>query len=112
MDNLSVLKYTAQPVRKQFAVSGYDDTTKELVVKVVNAESKPFTATVNLLKSEKILANGNVITLSSGSLDDENSFEEPTKIVPVKSVFDRFSSNFDYKFEPNSLTILRIKEQK
>jgi len=112
IDNHSVLKYTAKPVCKQFAVSGYDETTQEIVVKVVNAESRPFPTTIKLLKTGNILAGGNVITLSSGKLEEENSFEEPTKIVPILSVFDRFSSDFDYRFEPNSLTILRIKKQK
>ncbi len=112
INNVSVLKYTAKPVRKQFVVSGYNDTTREIVVKVVNAESKPFRTTIKLIKSGNVSANGNVTTFSAVRMEDENSFEEPTKIVPVESVFKHFSSNFDYQFEPNSLTILRIKEQK
>jgi alpha-L-arabinofuranosidase len=112
IDNVSVLKYTAKPVCRQFAISGYDATTKEIVVKVVNAESSPFSTTIKLLNSGKILRSGKVITLSASKLDDENSFEESTKIVPVQMVSNLFSSNFNYLFEPNSLTILRIKEQK
>ena len=52
-----------------------------------------------------------VITLSSGSLDDENTISEPNKIVPEETVAPVEGPTFDYKFKPYSFTILRIPLQ-
>ena len=50
------------------------------------------------------------ITLSSETITDENSFEQPLKISPKKETYESFSNNFVYDFKPNSLTVLRIKK--
>jgi len=52
---------------------------------------------------------GEVVTLSSASLKDENSYDGPSVIVPVKTEFSGFSEKFTYEFKPCSLTVLRIK---
>ncbi len=49
--------------------------------------------------------------LTSKTPEDENSFEEPTKVVPQETTFEGVSTAFDYTFPPNSVTIMRIKAE-
>jgi alpha-L-arabinofuranosidase len=97
---------------QQFSVSGYNETTAEIIIKVLNAEEKPWRASVRINNTGKISSNGEVITLYADSLKMENSFDEPLKISPVKTKYDSFSGEFDYEFKPCSLTVLKIRIEK
>jgi alpha-N-arabinofuranosidase len=96
---------------RQFAIGGYDKESGVVIIKVVNAEQKPWKSSLEILNASRIESEGDVITLSAGSLTEENSFEEPMKISPLPSRYDHFSAHFEYVFEPCSLTILRIKAE-
>lgn len=54
---------------------------------------------------------GKIITLA-GNPQDENSFEQPKKLSPQESVFNRFSKQFTYDFAPMSYTIMRVRVTK
>ena len=56
--------------------------------------------------------SGKVIVLAAESLEDENSFEEPTKISPVEKKVKGTGKEFTYTFEPYSYTVLRIPASK
>lgn len=107
-DSLQI-KYVPANQLRQFAVSGYDEKSGELIVKVVNAEEQPWRAAIDIVTTGKIAAEGKVITLSAGGLQDENSYETPLKIIPKKSVYGQFANSFEYNFKPASFTILRLK---
>ena len=102
-----VLSQEVEQLTKHYAIAGYDEATGETVIKVVNGKNAPFTAQFKL-NCKDAASKGQVITLSSASLADENSFDEPTKISPVNSDYDKFGKEFKYTFQPNSFTILRI----
>ena len=95
----------------RYAVAGYDEQKEEIVVKMVNAEDTPFDAVVKL-DNVKIEPQGKVITLSALSGNDENSLDQPDKIIPRTQDYDRFEPEFNYRFEPWSFTIFRIKVKK
>jgi alpha-N-arabinofuranosidase len=90
------------------AFGGYDRTTGEIVVKVVNAVDSVMNATVHI-NGENIQPTGKIITLTSTTLKEENSVNEPTKIAPVEETFNGFAKEFTYQFKPRSLTLMRIK---
>jgi hypothetical protein len=98
-----------KPLPRRFAVAGYDRAAGEVIVKVVNAVSEPLSTRIELGGALNVDPVGTVITLASPSLQDDNSFEEPSKVSPVSREFNRFGDSFRMEFEPNSLTILRIK---
>lgn len=97
---------------RQYVVSGYDETTGEEVIKFVNATEKPFTAGIELAGAESVGRTGKAIVLTSGDPSDENSLDNPEKVVPEKRVYKGFSERFTYTFDPWSFTVLRIKVQK
>ena len=97
---------------RQYVVSGYDETTGEEVIKFVNATEKPFTARIELAGAESVGRTGKAIVLTSGDPSDENSLDNPEKVVPEERVYKGFSERFTYTFDPWSFTVLRIKVQK
>lgn len=97
---------------RQYVVSGYDETTGEAVIKFVNATEKPFTAGIELAGAESVGRTGKAIVLTSGDPSDENSLDNPGKVVPEERVYRGFSDRFTYTFDPWSFTVLRIKVQK
>lgn len=108
INGTEVMKQEVAQLSKHYAISGYDEESGETIIKVVNATSEPFTTRINL-NCAAVEKEGKIITLSSDELTDENSFAEPTKIVPVESSYGNFSKDFDYTFIPHSFTIMRIK---
>ena len=66
-----------------FASSVYDSTTGEVIIKVVNTSKEAQPVTLNLIGMKN---GGTAQTLTlhhDGSLDDENTLDQPDKICPV-----------------------------
>ena len=86
--NVLQLTMDGKPVAGQdgqdglFASSVYDKATGEIIVKVVNTSKQPQTVQLNLqgIKGDR---TAETLTLShSGSMDDENTLDQPEKIIP------------------------------
>ena len=103
-----VFRQAASAPTGHYTIAGYDEATGETVIKVVNSTDEDYTPTI-AIKGGTVAPDGTVITLSSASKTDENSMDNPEKIVPVTSTFDGFGKEFKYTFKPNSFTILRVK---
>lgn len=101
---------TAKPQNqtRQFCQTGYDEQTGELVIKVVNGTEQPYSREFEIAGAQRIEPRGRVITLA-GNAQDENTFDEPTKLAPVTSMFGEFGQKFKYEFAPMSFTILRVR---
>lgn len=91
-----------------FCQTGYDEKSGELIIKVVNGTDKPYQRSFDIAGAKNIMPTGKVITLS-GDANDENTFDNPTKLSPVITFFGKFGKQFDYEFPPMSFTIMRIK---
>ena len=50
------------------------------------------------------------VVLTSGDSEDENTLDEPTKVVPRPAKLDVNGDHFRHEFPGNSLTILRFKQ--
>jgi hypothetical protein len=85
----------------------WDKNTREVIVKSVNAGENPLTARVNL-EGVQAGATMKVTVLSSEKLTDENTLEEPRKIVPRETIAEIPGTEFDVEFKPYSFTLLRI----
>ena len=66
-----------------FASSVFDSTTSEVVIKVVNTSKQAQPITVNLLNMQGEREAKTLTLQHSGSMDDENTLQQPEKIVPV-----------------------------
>jgi len=96
-------------LNKKFIVTGYDNTNREVIAKIVNRKNTPYNAEINLTNALKVEPADQLITLNSASNKDDNSFDEPKKVSALLNEYSRFSNSFKMEFQPNSFTILRIK---
>jgi len=111
LDGGKVFEQIASAPSGHYTVAGYDENTGETIIKVVNSTGEPYKASISI-NASKIEPKGKVITMQSDDKKAENTMENPTKIVPQVCEFDGFGKNFQYTFEPNSFTILRVKSTK
>ena len=100
---------TLQSYPKQFFAAGYDEQEGEVIIKVVNADTRPYTAGLTLDGAGQLSSTGTVTILKADQATDENTLDEPLRITPQRTSCDRFAEQFDYTFDPLSVTILRIK---
>jgi alpha-N-arabinofuranosidase len=99
-----------RPDKKQslYATACRDETTDEVILKVVNPAAEPVRATVQLKGAGKVAGKADVTILSGANLADENSFAEPKKIAPATSTIAVEGPEFKFTFHPRSLTVLRV----
>jgi alpha-L-arabinofuranosidase len=110
LDGEKVFEQIAAVPSGHYAITGYDENSGEIIIKVVNSTDSEYTPTINI-NSNSVKPIGTAITLSSLSKKDENTMDEPTKIVPLTTEFKKFRNKFKYTFKANSFTILRIKSE-
>ena len=88
--NVLSLSMNGKPVAGQdgqdglFASSVFDKTTGEVIVKVVNTSATPQPLSIQL-NGMKGVHTAQIITLSHDGMDDENSLDNPEKIIPVEA---------------------------
>ena len=91
-----------------FASAVKDVNTKEVIVKIVNTETK--TQEINIdLKGSKLQSKGSITTLSSPNLQDGNSFANPKKISPTEKVYSLKNNKAQLILPPYSVTVLKLK---
>jgi len=84
----------------------------DVIVKVVNVAKEPQEATIRLADAPNIVASAEATVLTSGSPLDENSFAEPTKVVPVTTPIADTTNVISHTFPPHSVSVLRFKTAK
>jgi alpha-L-arabinofuranosidase len=91
--------------------SSTEDATGDTIVKVVNMQEAAVCAEIALEDLQAADGVRHVVSYElSGHLpQDENSFEQPQKIVPVQSEFSFDGSGFTQTFPAHSMTVLRIR---
>jgi alpha-L-arabinofuranosidase len=88
-----------------FASAGRDEATGEMVLKAINTSSEPMVARLKWGGLVKPGARAECTVLASPKLTDNNSMEEPTRVVPVVRKITLAESQ---EFAPCSLTVLRV----
>jgi len=94
-----------------FAGAVFDENTGDIIIKVVNATNQSHVVQFEL-ENVEVKETGLVYLLTSESLDDENTLQEPDKIVPQENSIKPESSEFSHEIQPLSLTVLRIPATK
>ena len=105
--------YQGPVIISGFNVSGapsslsYKNTDMELAI----GTEQPYRRSFVIDGAMNVMPTGRIITLS-GNANEENSFEQPTKLAPQTALFGKFGKQFDYEFAPMSFTIMRVKVEK
>jgi alpha-N-arabinofuranosidase len=91
-----------------FASAVKDVNSKEVILKIVNTAATAQNVSIDV-KGTKLDTKGTSIILKGDGLNDENSFDAPTKISPKESEFKLKGSQVQYDFPAYSVTVLKIK---
>ena len=87
-----------------------DSNAGDIILKLVNAGTDKKKMNITLAGFNNFIPEAEM-TVLSGNADDENTFENPNNVIPVKSVFN-IKTKFEYDAPAMSLTVIRIKTGK
>lgn len=110
-DMVLPVKFEAEAGKKLYASATRDDAAGEVIVKLVNGEAEDSAVEVNLTGASKVGPSAKLLVLK-GDLRDENSFDQPRKVVPVPGELAVIGPHFTHTLPPNSLTVLRVVADK
>lgn len=89
--------------------SSADQSTGDVIVKVVNVQEQSVSAQVELADLPKMPTLVEVFELSGYVLDEANDFESPKRILPKRKELQPETNSFFYDFPKHSVTIFRVK---
>ncbi len=90
------------------ASAARDGKSGDLIVKVVNAGRKAVNTTIALKGATALEAQADAIVLASASELDENSLDQPNKVMPKEEKVTIKGGKITRSFPANSVTVLRI----
>lgn len=94
-----------------YVTAGLDQKSGETILKVVNVSSQPVETTIDLRGAKKVAPEMTETVLTSETIGDVNSLENPTKVMPKQGTGKVARSSFPYQFQANSFTVLRVRTE-
>ncbi|GAT63639.1 alpha-L-arabinofuranosidase C-terminal domain-containing protein [Paludibacter jiangxiensis] len=94
------------------ASASRDDKSGDIIVKVVNTAAIAVKTTIALQGVTNITGTGTAIVLTSANALDENTLDAPTKVAPKTETVKFSGTKINRSFPANSLTILRLSNNK
>lgn len=91
-----------------FATAGQGKRAKELVLKATNYHKQPLRAEIQLDGAAVVSPTGQHIVIRADKPTDENSLDNPRRIVPQEAPLSNCGKNFSVTLPPSSVNVLRI----
>jgi alpha-L-arabinofuranosidase len=91
-----------------FSIAGKDEATGDIIIKAVNASGKLYETNIILDGINFVSRNGELLSISAPSPEVENSFEHPYQYTPVREIVQGIQTNFNFRFKPYSINVLRL----
>ena len=107
VDGALLQERTLPRVDRVLAVAGRDDKTGDIILKVVNSAPDTQSMTLRLEGVAPARRRATATTLTGDPLD-ENTFDQPTRIVPRSVPLKLDAAAFTYAFPAYSLTVIRV----
>jgi len=95
-----------------YGSAAFDHKTSEIILKLVNTTNQVQLNNLVLDGANKLSSKGTVIVLKSEDLNRVNSLDQPTLVSPIEQEITIKGKNLNYKLEPYSFTIIKIKTAK
>jgi alpha-L-arabinofuranosidase len=92
-----------------FTSATEEETTGEIIVKVVNTSKEAQKTQVKVNGTDYIHSEAKAIVLQSDSLSAENSFANKTNIKPVETKLTGLGTSFQHEFPAQSVTVIRLQ---
>jgi alpha-L-arabinofuranosidase len=108
LDGQLVHDVTSPAIKPLYAVGGLQNSSRELILKVVNVSREEQDAEIKL-NGATLAGSVKRTLLASNAPEDENTLDQPGKVSPATSESKCAGSNLRETFPPNSVTVLRLK---
>jgi alpha-L-arabinofuranosidase len=102
------LTYDDTAPKSLHVVAGRQISSGDIILKIVNVSKYAVATAMKLKGVASVSPSATSVLLTSSDVRDENSLEEPRKVVPKRLSVDGISENFKYVFAPHSITVLRL----
>jgi alpha-L-arabinofuranosidase len=89
-----------------------DSKSGDVILKIVNASAKAIKTQIDLKDAKNLTGTGTAEVLTSASPLDENTLDEPKKVVPKTEDVKLNGTSLKYTFAGNSLTVIRLSTKK
>lgn len=109
LDGKLIHDETARAPERFFALAGRDDSGRRLLLKVINAGADPVNAQLKFQNAGHLARKAELTVLTSAKPTDNNSLENPARIVPVTSTVSVDPANCSREFPPFSFSLLRLE---
>jgi alpha-L-arabinofuranosidase len=101
--------YDVAPLKPLHAVVSRASASGEIIIKVANVSGESIDTHINIDGVTSVGSSAEVSTLTSADPRDENTLDAPMKIAPKSKTIQGVAKEFHYTFDPNSVTIMRLK---
>jgi len=112
LDGKEVSTASARYLTSFFTAAGYDRDDKAVVIKTTNYHATPVQADIRLNGAKRVSKTGRHIVINSADLYDQNTLDNPRKIVPQDKPLNNCGDNFTVTLAPYSVNVLRIPATK
>ena len=92
-----------------YATASRETPSGDVLVKVVNAAAEAYSTEIHLAGLPGKVLSGAATVLTSTHPDDENTLEQPAKVVPVATPLPEAAARFRHTFPAYSVTVLQLK---
>jgi alpha-L-arabinofuranosidase len=107
LDGALISEVTVPTPETVLAIGGRDEKSGDVILKILNTTAGAVETTVRLDGANRVASEAELTVLTSKSAEDENSFEERTKIAPVSHRV-KAGDRSPLSLAPYSLNILRL----
>ncbi len=112
LDGQRISRMEAEALKDFFATAGYDRDAKEIVVRATNYKPQPVAARITLDQAARVGATGRHVVLQWPNLKEDNTLEEPRRILPQERKLEGCAPEFTVILPPQSVNVLRIPARK
>ena len=112
LDGKKIADATMQYLPAFFATAGYDFKDKTVVVKATNYHAKPVRAAIQLKGAANVSATGRHVEIKAEGLYEENSLDNPHRILPEEKLLRNCGPSFSVELAPYSVNVLRIAAER
>ena len=97
----------ALPPSPIYATASRENSTGDVILKVVNIEPTPRAGKVRISGAERVAPQAEVHVLA-GAPADVNTLDEPQKVATKSTTIDAGGPEFQHEFPPHSVTVMRL----
>ena len=98
-----------EQVPRLFFNATRDSRSGTIFLKIVNSQGTPQPVKIEISGVASVESKGTATVLKANKLEDTNSLQAPTKIVPASERVEGLAKEFTRTFPPYSITVLELK---